>query len=121
MNAKELFTLKYACVIVQNNTLSRTLDFLLQGYGFISSRTGCQHLRQIRGDNYCAIRAVLFQALAGRLPIMNLFASEKITKLEKVGTEMQNIIILFISVRRHHTKRQMRRVPPNKDVFLDRL
>jgi len=55
-----------------------------KGYGFISSRTGCQHLRQIRGDNYCAIRAVLFQALAGRLPIMNLFASEKITKLEKI-------------------------------------
>ena len=59
---------------------------ILQGYGRISSLTGCHHLRQIRGDNYCAIRAVLFQVLAGKLPVLNLFTAtcNKKPKLEKV-------------------------------------
>ena len=60
---------------------------ILQGYGRISSLTGCHHLRQIRGDNYCAIRAVLFQVLAGKLPVLNLFTAtcNKKPKLEKVS------------------------------------
>ena len=68
------------------------IGHFLQGYGSISSLTGCHHLRQIRGDNYCAIRAVLFQALAGRLPILNLFASDEKTKLEKVSATVLNCL-----------------------------
>lgn len=64
-----------------------------KGYGSISSLTGCHHLRQIRGDNYCAIRAVLFQALAGRLPILNLFASDKKTKLEKIPSTLSGAFL----------------------------
>jgi len=59
--------------------------FFSQGYDSISTLTGCQHLLQIRGDNYCAIRAVLFQALAGRLPTLNVFTrAEEQSKVEKV-------------------------------------
>ena len=58
----------------------------MQGYESILLRTKCQHLRQIRGDNYCAIRAVLFQILAGEQTNLNLFAPEKMTRLENVST-----------------------------------
>lgn len=71
-------------ILKQPFMLMLDIAFFFQGYISISSRTGCNHLRQIRGDNYCAIRAVLFQALAGRIPILNLFACEEKTKLEKV-------------------------------------
>ncbi len=42
----------------------------------------CTQLRRIRGDNYCAIRASMFQAFVTRLPVLEHFASED---LKKVG------------------------------------
>ncbi|XP_078366282.1 uncharacterized protein LOC144650473 isoform X2 [Oculina patagonica] len=61
-----------------------------KGYDSISALTGCGHLRQIRGDNYCAIRAVLFQALAGRLPILRLFGAKENPKLEKIPSKLSS-------------------------------
>lgn len=43
---------------------------MLKGYQAIPAISEKNHLRRIRGDNYCAIRASLFQALATRLPIL---------------------------------------------------
>jgi ubiquitin thioesterase otulin len=43
---------------------------MLKGYQAIPANSKKTHLRRIRGDNYCAIRASLFQALATRLPIL---------------------------------------------------
>ncbi|XP_068707559.1 uncharacterized protein [Montipora foliosa] len=59
-----------------------------KGYESILLRTKCQHLRQIRGDNYCAIRAVLFQILAGEQTNLNLFAPEKMTRLENIPSSL---------------------------------
>ncbi len=42
---------------------------LNQGYQHIPAVLGLQHLRQVRGDNYCAIRAVLYQALVGGVDV----------------------------------------------------
>ncbi|XP_076450657.1 uncharacterized protein LOC143286770 isoform X2 [Babylonia areolata] len=36
-----------------------------QGYLAIPEMFSCQHLRQVRGDNYCALRSTLFQVLVG--------------------------------------------------------
>ncbi|XP_069694471.1 serine-rich adhesin for platelets-like isoform X2 [Periplaneta americana] len=44
---------------------------ILQGYSEIPSQLGLQHLRRIRGDNYCGVRAAIFQALAQGLPVPN--------------------------------------------------
>ena len=61
------------------------LSILGQGYAAISSFVNCHHLRQIRGDNYCSIRAVLFQALVGGLPILNKFEIGKKRKINQVS------------------------------------
>ena len=45
--------------------------FFFQGYFEIPSLLGLNNLRVIRGDNYCAIRATLFQVLAQRIPILS--------------------------------------------------
>ena len=45
--------------------------FFFQGYYEIPSLLGLNNLRVIRGDNYCAIRATLFQVLAQRIPILS--------------------------------------------------
>ncbi len=39
------------------------LYWLFQGYESIPSALGKSHLRRIRGDNYCAIRATIYQCL----------------------------------------------------------
>ncbi|XP_065832377.1 ubiquitin thioesterase otulin-like [Oscarella lobularis] len=45
---------------------------VLNGYSAIKG-LGFDTLRQIRGDNYCAIRASLFQALTNRTPMLRLW------------------------------------------------
>eukprot|EP00118_Oscarella_pearsei_P016074 m.150372 g.150372 ORF g.150372 m.150372 type:complete len:582 (+) comp38551_c0_seq30:63-1808(+) len=42
-------------------------EAMLRGYQLISSR-GFKSIRRIRGDNYCALRASLFQALVQNIP-----------------------------------------------------
>lgn len=67
---------------------SRTMK---KGYDDILSRTKCQYLRRIRGDNYCAIRSVLFQMLAAQCSIKNLFARDKIAKLESIPRSLAEV------------------------------
>lgn len=40
-----------------------------QGYSAIPAELNFKYLRQIRGDNYCGIRAALYQVLAGGLAL----------------------------------------------------
>jgi hypothetical protein len=42
-----------------------------QGYYRIIDELGLTNLRVIRGDNYCAIRATLFQVLVQNIPILD--------------------------------------------------
>jgi Peptidase family C101 len=42
-----------------------------QGYSEVPGALGLQDIRPIRGDNYCAIRAAVFQTLLMRLPVPN--------------------------------------------------
>ncbi|XP_043234321.1 uncharacterized protein LOC122387834 isoform X2 [Amphibalanus amphitrite] len=42
-----------------------------QGYEEMASRYGLTHLQRVRGDNYCAVRAALYQLLAKGLPPPN--------------------------------------------------
>ncbi|XP_060681302.1 inactive ubiquitin thioesterase OTULINL-like [Hemiscyllium ocellatum] len=47
-----------------------------------------KHLRKIRGDNYCALRAVLFQILSQGLPLPSWIREQDVTKIpEKVFTQ----------------------------------
>jgi hypothetical protein len=46
-----------------------SLSFVIQGYSEIPSLLGLQHIRQIRGDNYCGVRAAIFQTLAQGLHV----------------------------------------------------
>ena len=39
--------------------------FCFQGYFSVTDLFQCKQLRQIRGDNYCALRSTLFQVLVG--------------------------------------------------------
>lgn len=42
---------------------------LLQGYSAIPVELGFTHLRKVRGDNYCGVRAALYQVLSLGLPL----------------------------------------------------
>ncbi|PSN47887.1 hypothetical protein C0J52_01251 [Blattella germanica] len=44
---------------------------ILQGYSEIPSLLKLENIRQIRGDNYCGIRAAIFQTLSQGLPVPN--------------------------------------------------
>uniref|UniRef100_T1J9E1 OTU domain-containing protein n=1 Tax=Strigamia maritima TaxID=126957 RepID=T1J9E1_STRMM len=48
-------------------------ETIRKGYAHIPSTLNCLHLRRIRGDNYCAIRAALFQVLQLGLPFVDSF------------------------------------------------
>ncbi|XP_066995489.2 uncharacterized protein [Anabrus simplex] len=50
---------------------TRKAETILKGYAEIPSKLGVKYLRKIRGDNYCGVRATIFQALAQGLPIPN--------------------------------------------------
>ena len=47
-----------------------------QGYNEIRNLSGCEYLRRIRGDNYCALRAALFQALSEGVDILTRWQRE---------------------------------------------
>jgi hypothetical protein len=46
-----------------------SIAFLIQGYSEIPLLLGLQHLRRVRGDNYCGVRAAIFQTLAQGLHV----------------------------------------------------
>ncbi|CAB4023793.1 Hypothetical predicted protein, partial [Paramuricea clavata] len=48
-----------------------TAQAVREGYFQIPHQLGLNKLRVIRGDNYCAIRATLFQVLAKKIPILS--------------------------------------------------
>jgi hypothetical protein len=56
---------------------------MLKGYQAIPANSKKTHLRRIRGDNYCAIRASLFQALATRLPILEELSSNELKEVPR--------------------------------------
>ncbi|XP_078485394.1 uncharacterized protein LOC100177299 [Ciona intestinalis] len=47
-----------------------TAECVRKGYSKIISSVGCSYMRQVRGDNYCALRAAVFQILTQRLPVI---------------------------------------------------
>jgi len=58
---------EYAAQEWQGNT--KKARTILQGYSKIPMLLGLQHLRRVRGDNYCGVRAAIFQTLAQGLHI----------------------------------------------------
>ena len=48
-----------------------TAKCLRNGYQMLTQNTGCRFLRQIRGDNYCALRASTFQILSQNIKILS--------------------------------------------------
>ncbi|CAB3386197.1 Hypothetical predicted protein [Cloeon dipterum] len=59
--------LEYALREWHGNTLKA--QRMLKGYSEVSGVVGKQYIRRIRGDNYCAVRAALFQCLSTNLPV----------------------------------------------------
>uniref|UniRef100_A0A0P4W417 OTU domain-containing protein n=1 Tax=Scylla olivacea TaxID=85551 RepID=A0A0P4W417_SCYOL len=58
----KLELMKYANTEWQGNTPKA--QTIKQGYSAISMELNFKHLRQVRGDNYCGVRAALYQVLA---------------------------------------------------------
>lgn len=58
---------EYAAMEWQGNT--KKARTILQGYSKIPTLLGLQHLRRVRGDNYCGVRAAIFQTLAQGLHV----------------------------------------------------
>ncbi|XP_045120340.1 uncharacterized protein LOC123509836 isoform X4 [Portunus trituberculatus] len=63
----KLELMKYANNEWQGNTLKA--QTIKQGYSAISMELNIKHLRQVRGDNYCGVRAALYQILARGLAV----------------------------------------------------
>ncbi|XP_064634305.1 uncharacterized protein LOC135492082 isoform X2 [Lineus longissimus] len=61
--------LTYADQEWRGNTV--TAKNIIKGYHVIPDKINCQHLRKIRGDNYCAIRASLFQIFVNNVGLFN--------------------------------------------------
>ncbi|XP_059489301.1 uncharacterized protein LOC132204683 [Neocloeon triangulifer] len=59
--------LQYALREWHGNT--PTAQRMLKGYSEVPGVLGTQYIRRIRGDNYCALRAALFQCLVMDLPV----------------------------------------------------
>nr|XP_045610164.1 uncharacterized protein LOC123765545 isoform X4 [Procambarus clarkii] len=58
---------KYASTEWQGNTPKAQI--IKQGYSAIPIELGFAHLRKVRGDNYCGVRAALYQVLSLGLPL----------------------------------------------------
>lgn len=61
-------------ITIVNNTVRCFCDFeiyscFLQGYFAIPAELSYHHLRRVRGDNYCGVRAALYQILSLGLPL----------------------------------------------------
>ncbi|KAK8395400.1 hypothetical protein O3P69_006209 [Scylla paramamosain] len=63
----KLELMKYANTEWQGNTPKA--QTIKQGYSAISMELNFKHLRQVRGDNYCGVRAALYQVLARGLAV----------------------------------------------------
>ncbi|XP_054281034.1 uncharacterized protein LOC128998734 isoform X1 [Macrosteles quadrilineatus] len=61
---------------------------ILRGYKEIADSLNYQHLRQIRGDNYCALRSAVFQTLAQGLAVPNgAGAMARISQANNTGAQ----------------------------------
>ncbi|XP_069945000.1 uncharacterized protein [Cherax quadricarinatus] len=58
---------KYATTEWQGNTTKAQV--IKQGYSAIPAELSFTHLRKVRGDNYCGVRAVLYQMLSLGIPL----------------------------------------------------
>uniref|UniRef100_H2YYF2 Uncharacterized protein n=1 Tax=Ciona savignyi TaxID=51511 RepID=H2YYF2_CIOSA len=56
-----------------------TAECVRKGYAKIITAIGCSYMRQVRGDNYCALRATVFQILTQSLPILQ--SVDELTRL----------------------------------------
>lgn len=61
--------LKYASTEWQGNTPKAQI--IKQGYSAIPAELNFRYLRQVRGDNYCGVRAALYQVLAQGIAVPN--------------------------------------------------
>jgi hypothetical protein len=50
---------------------------ILQAYEEVPVLTGCRHLHQIRGDNYCGIRGTLLQCLIQNIDVLSKWQSSE--------------------------------------------
>ena len=62
-------------ILLSIGILIMYIVFCLQGYYNLEDKTGRSHLRRIRGDNFCAPRAVVFQSLCGGIPVCSRWGS----------------------------------------------
>ena len=69
---------------------------LLQGYKEMSQRFGS--LRRVRGDNYCALRATLFQVLSHSTQLPAWLQEEDISTVNKVNEATPPLVIVATSV-----------------------
>jgi ubiquitin thioesterase otulin len=69
-------------------------NVMRKGYKGIPGKVGFHHLRRIRGDNYCALRATLYQVLVHRLPLAEAIGSlQEVTKLLEVFRDRQYVYL----------------------------
>ncbi|XP_046985769.1 uncharacterized protein LOC124555767 [Schistocerca americana] len=54
---------------------TKKAETILKGYAEIPSTLGVSHLRRIRGDNYCGVRAAVFQVLAQGLTVPSAYST----------------------------------------------
>lgn len=60
--------------------------FPFEGYNKVKDETGLICIRRIRGDNYCALRAVIFKILSSGIDILSEFKDNH--KLCQVGEDI---------------------------------
>ncbi|XP_062617477.1 uncharacterized protein LOC134279138 isoform X1 [Saccostrea cucullata] len=65
---------------------TRRASVMLKAYEEVPSLTGCKHLHQIRGDNYCGIRGTLLQCF-----IQNINVLSKWNSAESVINKLQTL------------------------------
>lgn len=65
---------------------THSAEHMRLGYSQVVQSTGCESMRRIRGDNYCALRATLFQVLSQNLNI--LLSWKKIRDIISVPDEL---------------------------------
>ncbi|XP_013399362.1 uncharacterized protein LOC106165622 [Lingula anatina] len=67
---------------------TKRADAMKKGYHAIVEQLGFKHMRCVRGDNYCAIRAALYQAIIHKVPIL-----EHIGKLKSLSKALENAAV----------------------------
>ncbi|XP_067857997.1 inactive ubiquitin thioesterase OTULINL-like [Heptranchias perlo] len=75
---------------------TKQAETMRRAYEDIYLAHNIKRMRKIRGDNYCALRAVLFQILSQGIPLPSWMRDQDVTKIpEKVFTQGCNWVQLF--------------------------